>query len=47
MLFVWDNREFNSDIVAANHPRVVINEMLERYVDTEDPDEMLAKDALP
>lgn len=47
VLFVWDNREFNSDIVAANHPRVVINEMLERYVDTEDPDEMLAKDALP
>jgi len=45
--FVWENREFNASVIVENHPRIVVNEMLERYFNTEDPEEMLARDALP
>ena len=46
-VFVWEDKEFNSKVVTDNHPQVVVNEMLERMFNTEDPDEMIAKDALP
>jgi hypothetical protein len=47
IVFVWEDKEFNSRVITENHPAVVVNEMLERMFNTEDPDEMLAKDALP
>lgn len=47
VIFMWDDREFNAGVIAANHPQVVINEMLERFVNTMDPAEMMARDALP
>ena len=47
VIFIWDNREFNARIITENQPRVVINEMIERFVNIQDPMEMLAKDALP
>ena len=46
-VFVWEDKEFNSKVIMDNHPQVVVNEMLERMFNTEDPDEMIAKDALP
>ena len=46
VVFVWDSREFNARVIEENQPRIVINEMLERYVNTMDPAEMLAKDAM-
>jgi hypothetical protein len=46
-VFVWENQEFNARVITEYHPQIVINEMLERFLNTEDPDEMLAKDALP
>lgn len=45
--FMWDGREFNPGVINARHPNVVINEMLERLVNVEDPVAMMAKDALP
>jgi hypothetical protein len=47
IIFMSDNREFNAAVIAESKPDVVINEMLERYFNTQDPQEMLAKDALP
>ncbi|HEX9048051.1 MAG TPA: alginate O-acetyltransferase [Verrucomicrobiae bacterium] len=47
VLFVWENREFNTRIIAEYHPNIVINEMLERFFETQDPAELLAKDAVP
>ncbi|HEX4350126.1 MAG TPA: hypothetical protein VH251_07055 [Verrucomicrobiae bacterium] len=46
-VFIWEDKEFNTRIIEDNHPQVVINEMLERMFNTEDPDEMMAKEALP
>ena len=46
-VFEWDNHEFCAALITANHPDVVINEMLERYFDIIDPEELNAKDALP
>jgi hypothetical protein len=43
----WDNHEFCPALILSNAPDVVVNEILERYVNTMDPEEMLAKDALP
>lgn len=45
--FMWDGREFNTEVINAWHPNVVINEMLERLVNVEDPKAIMAKDALP
>jgi alginate O-acetyltransferase complex protein AlgJ len=45
--FVWEDREFNRRIINENHPKIVINEMLERYFNTLDPEELMAKDQLP
>jgi hypothetical protein len=47
IVFVWEDKEFNTRIITENHPQVVVNEMLERMFNTEDPDEMMAKEALP
>jgi hypothetical protein len=46
-VFVWEDKEFNTRVIEDNHPQVVVNEMLERMFNTEDPDEMMAKEALP
>ncbi|HEX9048050.1 MAG TPA: hypothetical protein VF988_13580, partial [Verrucomicrobiae bacterium] len=45
-VFVWENHEFNTNVIEQNHPKIVINEILERFFNTEDPNEMLARDAL-
>ena len=46
-VFELDNREFCPELIVSNAPDVVINEILERFVNTMDPGELLAKDALP
>jgi alginate O-acetyltransferase complex protein AlgJ len=46
-LFVWDNREFNTQIIEEFKPKIVISEMLERFFDTYDPEELMAKEAVP
>lgn len=46
-VFEVDNHEFSSALIASNAPDVVINEILERYLNTMDPEEMIARDALP
>ena len=47
IVFLGDNRAFNPQLINATHPKIVVNEMLERFFCTEDPVPMLAKDALP
>jgi len=46
-VFELDNREFCPALILSNAPDVVVNEILERYVNTMDPEKMIAKDALP
>ncbi len=46
-IFLSDNRGFNPQLITASQPNIVINEMLERYFYTEDPQQMQVKDALP
>ena len=46
-LFVWDNREFNTKIIEEYQPKIVISEMLERFFNTYDPGELMAKEAVP
>jgi len=47
IIFMSENREFNPAVILANHPDVVINEMLERYFNTLDPVELMARQPLP
>jgi hypothetical protein len=47
IVFVSEDGEFNPKIIAENHPQVVANEMLERFFNTFDPNELMAKEALP
>ena len=47
IVFVWQNQECNPQIINEYHPQIVINEMLERYLDITDPDTILAKEVLP
>lgn len=47
IVFMPENREFNAAVIGEAKPDVVINEMLERYFNTWDPDELRVKDALP
>ena len=47
ILFMGENREFNLEFIQENHPAVVINEILERYFNTQNPQELLAHDHLP
>jgi hypothetical protein len=46
-VFARDNRAFNAQAILANHPDVVVNEILERYFNTLDPVELLQRDPLP
>jgi hypothetical protein len=46
-VFELDNHEFCPALILSNAPDVVVNEILERYVNTMDPEEMITKDALP
>jgi hypothetical protein len=46
-VFVWENKEFNPKVISENHPQIVISEMLERYFNIEDPEEMIASEKLP
>jgi hypothetical protein len=46
VLYVWENREFNPQIIMGNRPRLVVSEMLERFFNTYDPEELMAKEAL-
>src|ERR1035437_946030 len=47
ILYVWDNREFNPQIIIEYRPQIVISEMLERFFNTYDPEELIAKEAIP
>jgi hypothetical protein len=47
IVFMSENREFNRSVILANQPDIVINEMLERYFNTQDPNELQGKDMLP
>jgi hypothetical protein len=47
VLYVWDNREFNTRVIAENHPTIVINEMLERFFNFYNPEELMSKEAVP
>jgi hypothetical protein len=46
-IFLADNREFNPKIISENKPAIVVNEMLERYFYTTDPEELMGRDGLP
>jgi len=45
--FMSENREFNAVVIRETKPDVVINEMLERYFNTQDPEELMARQSLP
>jgi hypothetical protein len=47
IVFVWEDKEFNARVIEAYHPRIVVNEMLERMFNTEDPEALSAMEALP
>ncbi len=47
VLFVWENREFNTRIISEYQPKIVISEMLERFFNTYDPEELMAREAEP
>jgi hypothetical protein len=46
-IFLADNRGFSPQLITASQPQIVVNQMLERFFYTEDPEQMLQKDALP
>jgi hypothetical protein len=45
--FLQDNRGFDTNLIIKTRPQIVVNEMLERYFNTEDTRQMAAKDGLP
>ena len=47
IVFMGEHREFNTGVIEQYHPQIVINEMLERFFNTYDPEEIKAVDALP
>jgi hypothetical protein len=47
IIFMSDNREFNTRVILENRPRIVVNEILERYFNTQSPQELLTHDGLP
>jgi alginate O-acetyltransferase complex protein AlgJ len=47
VIFLADNRSFDAKLISENPPTIVINEILERYFNTLDPQEMLKTDHLP
>ncbi len=46
VVFIAERREFNPKIISENKPAIVVNEMLERYFYTTDPEELMAHDGL-
>lgn len=44
--FMAENREFNTRVILENQPKVVVNEILERYFNTQNPQQLLAHDGL-
>jgi alginate O-acetyltransferase complex protein AlgJ len=47
IIFMSENREFNPAVILANKPDIVISEMLERYFNTQSPEELMDKQPLP
>jgi hypothetical protein len=47
IIFVWERREFNPSLIAATKPDLVINETLEGFLYSMNPEELMAKDGLP
>ena len=47
IVYINEKREFNTKLIEANHPQIVVVEMLERFFNTLVPEELMAKDALP
>ena len=47
IVFMSESREFNSGVILESRPDIVISEMLERRFNTQDPNELMAHDALP
>jgi hypothetical protein len=47
IIFMTENREFNTRVILENQPRIVVNEILERYFNTQNPQELLTHDGLP
>jgi hypothetical protein len=47
IVFMTEHREFNTKVLADNPPQVVVNEILERFFNTFDPETMMHKDGLP
>ncbi|HEX7569471.1 MAG TPA: alginate O-acetyltransferase [Verrucomicrobiae bacterium] len=47
IIYMGENREFNQKFIQENRPQVVINEILERYFNMQNPQELLASDHLP
>jgi len=47
IVFMSENREFNPAIILETKPDVVINEVLERYFNTQSPEELMAGQPLP
>jgi hypothetical protein len=46
IVFMSENREFNLRVILENRPRIVVNEVLERYFNTQNPQELLTHDGL-
>jgi alginate O-acetyltransferase complex protein AlgJ len=47
IVFMSENREFNLRVILENRPRIVVNEVLERYFNMQNPQELLTHDGLP
>lgn len=47
IVFVWENQECNPGIITEYHPQIVVTETLERLLNIEDPDKILANEVLP
>jgi hypothetical protein len=47
IVFLSENREFNPAVILATKPDIVINEMLERFFNTQDPVELMDRQPLP
>jgi hypothetical protein len=47
IIFMSENREFNQAVILEAKPDIVINEILERYFNSHNPQELLAHDGLP
>jgi hypothetical protein len=41
-----ENREFNLRVILETRPRIVVNEVLERYFNTQNPQDLLTHDDL-